>query len=290
MPKTPNMKFPLPVLKEKINFGTSNISVVAGSTVYIYCGDQLGETTGTFDATETLRAIYLVTRKGILRNLIASSSLAPGVGETFVYTVMVNGVPTALTVTISGAVQVWGSDLVNAVRVIVGDYVSLQLVTSAAASVTVHIASFSLETPSTRLPYDHVSFSSGTYTCVAGTRYLYSTYKANASGGASTIIALFTQSSHMVCRKGTMKNLVCKANAAAGAAESFVYTVMVNNIASALTVTISGAVQVTNMDAVNVVPVSLGDRITLRIVTSAGATVVTHGVSFDFEEGDYRAG
>jgi len=285
-------KFPLQVKREKIVFAShATVTVPAGTTTYLYAKEASGEHAGGINPSETFATVnFLVTRSGFLRNLVVKANAAPGAGETFTYTVRVNGVPTALTTTISGAVQVDASDLVNVVLVDVGDRVTLQLVTSGAASARTHSAAFSLELNMVRQVYDHVSWGIGGSTAAAGlTRFLSSLFKYTGTG-AVLIAETDNNSNYLVVRKGTIKNLVVLANGAPGAGESFVYTLRVNGAPTALTVTVSGAVNVTGMDTVNVVQVDPSNTVTLQIVTSGAAAAVGHLASVDFEEGDYRAG
>lgn len=281
------MKFPLPVLKEKIVFATGTSTVAAGSTVYIYSNDQGGEGSGQSNASETIIIVnYLVARSGFLKNLVACSRTAPGVGQTFTYTVRINGVATSITCQIAGATAVTASDLVNTAKVTVGDRVTVELVTSAGAGVIQHHIAILLETLSTWGHYEHQNFSSGTSTvAVNTTTYLAPIFRSTFGGFISVEVYR-----SIVVRKGTLKNLIVLAGAAPGAGETFVYTVRVNGVNTAMTVTLSGAAQLTGTDVVNVVQIDAGDRITLKCVTSAAAAVTTHAASFDFEEGDYRAG
>ena len=68
-------------------------------------------------------------------------SEAPPVGvETFTYTIMLNGAPTALTLVITGAAVTAGPD-VDFVAVADGDEISLRIVTSLNATVVTHAMS-----------------------------------------------------------------------------------------------------------------------------------------------------
>lgn len=289
MSKFPSMKFPLPVLSERITFSTGGNTVGAGLTVYIYCGDQEGSIGINWSVNEAVVVCnYIVTRGGLLKNLVAGVQGTPGVGQTYVYTVRINGIPTAITCTIAAG-QTTASDLVNTAYVVVGDRVTLELVTSAAAGVRTHTVSIEMDTPSTRKPYEHSSFCSGASTIAANTTaYLMDSHRLYGIGGIS-VIELGTQVSHINTRKGTLKNFIALASSAAGAGESFTYNFRVNGV-TIVTITISGAIQLTNLDTASVIQVNPGDRITLQAVTSLAAAVATHSTSFDFEEGDYRAG
>ena len=82
-----------------------------------------------------------ISYNGILQNLYVESFVAPGAGETYTYTVMINGLATALTCQIAGAVATQANDLANAVAVAPGDLISIRVVTSLNAAATPHKAS-----------------------------------------------------------------------------------------------------------------------------------------------------
>lgn len=124
---------------ESLFWGTDSI-IVAGTTVYLYamCRNWGGGKT----ATETeVYARILIARTGNLKNLNVMCDVAPGASQSFIYTVRINGVATAMTVTISGASQLRGTYTGAAVAVAVGDYVTVQVVASATAQTTNHSAS-----------------------------------------------------------------------------------------------------------------------------------------------------
>ena len=79
-----------------------------------------------------------MTYNGTLNNLYAV--LGTGPGGTATFTVRVNSVNTALSVSMSGATT-FASDTVDNVPVVTGDLISLQLVTNSINS-TYAIASF----------------------------------------------------------------------------------------------------------------------------------------------------
>lgn len=295
MPQMTGMQFPLPTLKENVLFATNNGSPPAGSTRYLYFTDQAGGggMYSTNSATEgTPLCNYLVTRSSLLRNLCVCVQAVPGTNQRFVYTVRVNGVATAITVTISGAAAYSGNDLVNTAHVVVGDRVTVEVVTSATATATTHTAALEVDFPSTRTSFDRVGFGTGTATiAVNTTRYIYENHRAPSYDAASSSLSeVVTSLRHNVARKSSLKNLIVLAGSAPGAGETFIYTVRVNAVNTSMTVTLSGAAQVTGTDTANVVQVDAGSYITLSVKTSSGAAVTAHAASFDLEEGDYRAG
>ena len=70
---------------------------------------------------------------GVLRNLLVGGDNSIGGGTSVAYTVRVNGVDTALTVTLSSGTQS-GSDTAHSVSVASGDVASLSTLTSATNS------------------------------------------------------------------------------------------------------------------------------------------------------------
>jgi hypothetical protein len=65
-------------------------------------------------------------RAGTLRNLYVRHNSAAGNGNSVVYTVMINGVATGITVTLASAAAGQASDLVNTAAVVQGDRISLR--------------------------------------------------------------------------------------------------------------------------------------------------------------------
>jgi len=92
---------------------------------------------GGEDQPPGLRARVYVSLACVLSQLRAHSSAAPGVGETFDYTLHVNGIATALTcLTIDPNVD--SNDLVNQVAIAPGDYIEMEIVTSLNAAAAYH--------------------------------------------------------------------------------------------------------------------------------------------------------
>lgn len=66
----------------------------------------------------------------ILTRYWVRSTLAPGAGETYDITVLLNGVPTLLTLQIAGAVDVQAGPDVDMVAITADDELSIEVVTS----------------------------------------------------------------------------------------------------------------------------------------------------------------
>ncbi|MCM2495715.1 hypothetical protein ACVCIH_27845 [Burkholderia glumae] len=88
---------------------------------------------------------YIAEMAGIVTELYASCLDAPGDGETFTYTVFLNGYPTSIAGTITGnakrSIYITGIT----VRYLTQDQLSLEVKTSSGARVTSHQAYYSLE-------------------------------------------------------------------------------------------------------------------------------------------------
>ena len=105
------------------------------SMVYAHCFDRcpanatryFGITGGVENADIFSR--YLIAATGVLRYLTIHVDLAPGVGETIAFTVMIDGIASTLTATLADAnVQV--IDAVNAEAVVAGQTISIRAVAS----------------------------------------------------------------------------------------------------------------------------------------------------------------
>lgn len=99
------------------------------------------------EAADQNLAKALAPFAGTAQNLFVRVWNAPGaVGKNWVWTLMVNGAPTALTVTIEN-LETANSDLVNAVTIAAGDQLSLRCVPANAPVATYATWGFEL-TPS----------------------------------------------------------------------------------------------------------------------------------------------
>ncbi|MFZ9585761.1 MAG: glycosyl hydrolase family 28-related protein, partial [Pseudohongiellaceae bacterium] len=109
--------------------GGSAGTVAAGSTVYVGRAGSYASAAGN---------PFAIARQGLVTGFYASVTVEPGAGQTFTYTVFKNGVATSMT----GQIADTGDfDLVvttNAFTVVETDLVTLQLVTSAGAGLSIH--------------------------------------------------------------------------------------------------------------------------------------------------------
>jgi hypothetical protein len=114
---------------------------VINSSVFTVCTDEAEVTTS--DAYLALTGAWstrvaewatqqVIRRAGTIQNLFVHLETAPGGADTRTVTLRVNGVNTALTVTITGA-AVSGNDVANEVAVVAGDLVDYLIEASATA-------------------------------------------------------------------------------------------------------------------------------------------------------------
>lgn len=98
--------------------------------------------------------------------------------------------------------------------------------------------------------------------------------------GVNAIIYNFLSS-----KAGTLKNLKIVTNSAQPATGTLVFTVMVENAASAITTTVTaGAAAATWSDTTHSVSINSGDRVSLRVVNNAtGASAQIGGASLELE-------
>lgn len=95
-------------------------------------------------------------------------------------------------------------------------------------------------------------------------------YGIGSSSGATGAIAV------PVPGAGIVEALYARANAAAGAGETFTYTLYVNGIITAQTCQTGGAVATDSNDEAHPIAVAAGDNVAIRIQTSLNAAVVWH--------------
>lgn len=96
--------------------------VLASSGRYISMnGDTSGDTATEFDAS------LLMPMSGTFTGIYGYQIDPPGAGDSRIYTVVKNGVDTAMTFTISGASDTTGEDLTNSFTVAKGDRIALRI-------------------------------------------------------------------------------------------------------------------------------------------------------------------
>jgi hypothetical protein len=84
----------------------------------------VGNSAGAASSNQGQRSV--MPHGGMLKNLYVKADVAPGAGKSLTITVRKNGTDSAVTVTLSGASQVSGSDLVNTLSVAAGDELEIK--------------------------------------------------------------------------------------------------------------------------------------------------------------------
>lgn len=106
---------------------TGQSTASAGATVYIAFGASSAEA----NMSMPVPMAFTATR------LYASVGTAPGVGQSFTYTLRKNGADTTITFSIGGA-STTGNDTAHTVAFLAGDLVDVKLVGSAGAAAAFH--------------------------------------------------------------------------------------------------------------------------------------------------------
>ena len=194
---------------------------------------------------------------GDINDLNVRLSAAPGAGDSYTFTVMVNGAPSALAVTISGAADTTGNDI-GAVAVVAGDRVSLRsefVVAPAVVQATWSTTWLPTVVGETiNLAHDNTLVGNTTYAEIQG-------YTAQIIVEANVQAPMPTA--------GTFSDLYVYLSQSAGVgADAYSVTLRVNGADSALTTTILQPA-VDGNDTVNTVAVVAGDLVVIEITPIA---------------------
>lgn len=113
----------------------SRVAVAPNSTLYLAACEVLNS---------EVAARTPVPVAGVLLNLTVNSRVPPGAGETYTYTIMINGIASVITCQIAGAVDENADSGALMATVVQGDLLSLQVVTSLNAAENTQKASLLL--------------------------------------------------------------------------------------------------------------------------------------------------
>lgn len=250
-------------------FGGSTDTLNNAATEYNLLGAAYNQ---TWTATENIRRM-LIAAGGVMKNWYVELAAAPGVGTTWTFTLMVNGVASALVVAITGAATS-GTDVANAVTIAAGDVVSIRAVATGAATNTT--ATWAMEfapTTATRFVMPAASFSGPT---MAGAVNYHSLFGRGNQGFISTE----TVRKNVCPMDGTLQDFYVTVPVAPGGAAQWTFYLRKNGVDIA-NCTMTGAATTANMTAQGI-DIAPGDMLTLKIVatvlTPADATRVEWGV------------
>jgi len=214
-----------------------------------------------FQTTENIRQ-NVIAVAGTISELGAILPTAPGVGKSYTFTLMVNGVASALSFTISGT-DVAGSDMVNSVTVTPGDLLGIRSVPS--GTPTAHAtglwtamfeATTSGESPLLGGLYANAPTSGTNYMILCGTGPLNAT-EANVQ--------------QVIPTGGTLSHLYVDANGSPGVGKSYAFTLRKNGIDTALSASIVDN-NTSGNDTTDSVSVVAGDLVSMKLVANGTPT------------------
>jgi len=243
--------------------GTPQVIIGGGHNAVSVGTVYLGMFGGVSTSTQGREAMAVCPHDTTLQNLKVNLTVAPGAGETYVFTVMKNNVAQSLAVTISNA-ETTGEDTSNTVDVTPGDYIEIRCVGSGGAAAT--YPSWSIEQdPDTEDDYWIGGCSQGS----TGTAKVGSFY-SHEGGGGSTVEERYLSPMPVA---GTVKNLYVLMNADPGNfPDAYAYTVRRNFGSTSITCTIQ-ADNVSGNDVVNTQAFSKGDLICMLVQPQNGPAV-----------------
>ena len=217
---------------------------------------------GFWDTNEFI-AETIITTPGLIDSLNVFLNGSPGTGNSYAFTLRLNGANTALTVTISGS-GVQGIDFANGVAVVAGDTVCLQCVPTSTPTVrgatwsTVFNGSVTAESLLLGTSRNNVSGDLNN----AATEY------CSLSGIDRGLDGTLANREQMIALPGSFKNLYVELDedpGDPGGPDGYSFTVMLNGSATTLTLTIS-ADNTTGNDTTHSFTVVATDLVTVEIV------------------------
>lgn len=204
----------------------------------------------------------VVSTAGKIKNLRVKLEWAPGAGTSWVFTLLLNGAPTALTFTIADAATS-GANMVNEIDVVAGDTVSLKCHPTGAFppwpaggnATWTSVFEGSTEKESLILGgtyADELSKTVTEYTQVMG-------------AGSEACLSNVENDFRQVCpTAGTIKKLYVEMDGAPGGDGSYRFTLRKGGVSQTLTVTITDPATTGN-DVINSFAVAAGDILTMMI-------------------------
>lgn len=219
--------------------------------------------------TEVLR-VDIVPVAGTIKDLNIVLDTAPGAGKSYTFTVFKNGSSTNLTLTISGA-DTSGNDSTNEIDLAAGDRVSIESdPTGTPTSSPVRWSVVFIGDSAT----DSVLMGGTTFTTTNATTFA----PAHGYTGSDTIEA---DVETIITTAGTINNLFVRLSLAPGGGQSRAITIRKNAGDTTLTATVSESDKTAD-DTVNSFTVVAGDRIAVKIVSSASPAAAGTQVGIAF--------
>lgn len=213
---------------------------------------------------------------GSISNLRITLTGTPGAGASYQFTLLVDGVASALTVTIADSATS-GADTLNSVAVTAGQLVALECVPTNTPTIRdmTHTALF---TGDVRNESVMMGTNMGVPLDSVSNEFMSVMYGTN---GASTTEADHEQ---LVAGSGTVKNLYVKLHVDPGTdPDAYRFTLRKNGVSQTLTVTIT-ANATTGNDTANSFTVAPGDKLSILVEPLNTPSVAPHaawGVTFE---------
>jgi hypothetical protein len=216
---------------------------------------------GTTWGAEDYYRKQVIPTGGTLSSWYIKLAAAPGAGKSFVFTVRLNGVSAALTITISDAATT-GADITHSVAVVAGDIVDILATPSGTPSASTIPTWTMVFTPT--IDNENIILSRG-YCYNGGTRYYAA--QGGRNGGSEYV------SVNPIPCAGTAKKLYVDMAADAGAApDAYTFALMKNGAGSALTTSVV-ADNTTGNDTAHTVDLAAGDTLCISIVPVSSPAV-----------------
>lgn len=223
-----------------------------------------------WSATEATQRMP-VSIAGTISTLYVHLATAPGAGTSWAFTLVKNGVDTALTCTVADA-AVTCNDTSNSFSVAAGDDLSVKSVPTNTPASTVGI----------RWSYKLAGSTTGESTIPGSTRT--STIAANSTvymgiQGCAAPNSTLNNRDQVMPTGGVIDDFYVKLNAAPGAGQSVTFTLMKNGADTSVTCTVSDSAT-SCTDLTNTASFVATDTVALKAVTSATATARMASWSF----------
>ena len=132
----------VPTLTSGVNVSSKSPSAIASNTVISSGATVFFGCLGT--SVNVNSSPFYQTKPGFISDLFVACDTAPGAGQSFTYTVCVNGTPSSMIATISGASS-FSAYVLNTIPFSNADAITVKLVTSAGAATANHRGYFSTE-------------------------------------------------------------------------------------------------------------------------------------------------
>lgn len=198
----------------------------------------------------------IVSTDGVIKNLYVKLDGSPAAGKSYIFTLMLNGNPTALTVTIANA-ETQGSDTTHEITVTGGDRVSIKGDPINVPDIRRPIYSFMFEGDNAN---ESLLLGGGGVVDKVDIEY------SHVSAGMCGLAPVAENDCRQICpTAGTIKNLYVELENDAGTApDAYRFTLRKNGADQTLTVTIT-ADDTTGNDLVNSFAVVAGDILTMKV-------------------------